>query len=139
MSWFSFKKLSVLKKIFSNSVAIVSPGSYRHKLLVSFANWTSSKSTSIFSENSLTYKRKIRGPNTVLLWLTKMCSQTSVPNMTNCDLSSRKDINKLTAGSEKLKHSAFLRNILCQNKLNAFARSKKIATVFLPFSWFSFT
>ena len=51
----------------------------------------------------------------------------------------RKDLDKLTAGSEKLKHSAFLRNILCEIELNAFARSKKIAAVFCPFSWFSIT
>ena len=68
-----------------------------------------------------------------------MCSETSVPILTHSDLSSRKDLNKLTAGSEKLKHSAFFRNILCEIELNAFARSKKIAAVFCLFSWFSIT
>ena len=62
-----------------------------------------------------------------------------MPFLTHCDLSSRKDLNKLTAGSEKLKHSAFLRKILREIEMNAFARSKKIAGVFCPFSWFSTT
>ena len=62
-----------------------------------------------------------------------------MPILTHCDLSSRKGFSKLIAGSEKLKHSAVLRNILCEIELNAFARSKKIAAVFSPFSWFSIT
>ena len=45
----------------------------------------------------------------------------------------------LTAGSEKLKQSPFLKTFCGENELNAFARSKKIAAVFFPFSWFSIT
>ena len=41
------------------------------------------------------------------------------------DLSSRKDFNKLIAGSEKLKHSAFLKKILCETELN-FSQGLKI-------------
>ena len=48
-----------------------------------------------------------------------------MPILTHCDLSSRTDINKLTAGSEKLKHSAFL----CEIQLNAFARKDIWKTV----------
>ena len=43
VSWFSFKLLSVFNKIFSIIVAIVFLGPIRHKILVSSANWTSSK------------------------------------------------------------------------------------------------
>ena len=109
---------------------------------MSFVNWTISKSLLIFSEKSLTYKGKIRGPNTVPCgtpWLTKMCSETMVPILTHCDLSLSKEFNKLTAGSEKLKHSAFFKKFFVRNELNAFARSKKIAAIIFPFSWFSIT
>ena len=99
-----------IKKVFY-FFANLSPGSYRHKLLISSAHCTSSSTPLILSVIFSKYQSKVRGHKT-LPWgggysmTEKFFADNSMPSLTHSDLSSTKNCKSI-ASSGSLKPSVF--------------------------------
>ena len=115
----------------------VSYFSVHNRQYLSSANWITFSVVVILDEKSFIYKRKMSGPETVPCgtpWFTISQSENMPLCFAVCLRLARNENSNSFASWEKPYISIFLRKMFCEMELNAFARSRKIATVYLLWS-----